>query len=348
MRVDCLIKMNTKIILSLLVAFTTAVSLRCEEIGLDWPNPILEQHADPQVFLHGDGYYYFTATRPEYDRIELRRARSVAELADADAKVVWRKHDVGEMGAHIWAPEIHNIDGKWYLYFAAGEAEAVWNIRMYVLENESANPLEGEWVEKGKIQMNWDSFTLDATTFEYRNTRYLVWTQGSPDYKGTGLYIAKMDTPWSIEGEQVCISKPEHDWEKRGHWVNEAPAVIHRNGRVFMTFSASATDANYCLGLLTANEDADLLDAASWSKSPDPVFKSCSETMQFGPGHNCFTTTPDGETDIMLYHARNYEEIEGEPLYNPDRATRAIVLNWNEDGTPQFGIPPAEGAPDDY
>ncbi len=317
-------------------------TVRAAEDPLKWSNPILWQRADPHVTLHTDGWYYFAATVPEYDRIELRRARTIGGISSADVKVIWRKHARGPMSHHIWAPEIHFIDGKWYVYFAAGRAEAIWDIRMYVLENASANPLEGEWVEKGEIKMNWDSFTLDATTFEHRGTRYLSWAQSVPDERGTSLFIAKMDTPWSITGKQVRISRPELPWERIGHNVNEAPAVIHRNGRLFMTYSASATDANYCLGLLTADENADLLDPNSWVKTQTPVFKSSSQTGQYGPGHNSFTTTPDGKTDIMLYHARNYERIDGEPLHNPDRATRAIVLKWNADGTPNFGVPPAE------
>jgi len=327
------------------LSLCAGAGLSANGYNADWPNPILRQHADPHVTLHEDGYYYFTSTRPEYDRLEVRRSKSIGGLASAEAQVVWEKHETGEMGHHIWAPEIHHIDGKWYIYFAAGEAEAIWNIRMYVLENASANPLEGEWVEKGKIQMNWESFTLDATTFEHRGTRYLSWAQGVEGKSGTGIYIAKMDTPWSIAGEQVCISWPEYDWEKRRHEVNEAPAVLHRNGRLFMTYSASGTGQNYCLGLLTADEEADLLAPASWVKTPEPVFKSSSKTMQWGPGHNSFTTTPDGKTDIMIYHARSYENIEGDPLNNPDRHTRAIVLEWNEDGTPYFGIPPADDKP---
>jgi hypothetical protein len=109
-----------------------------------------------------------------------------------------------------------------------------------------------------------------------------------------------------------------------------------------MTYSASATDANYCLGLLTADENADPLDPKSWRKSPEPVFKSHRPTSQYGPGHNCFTTTPDGKTDIFVYHARNYEHMAGDPLGNPDRATRAQVLKWNADGTPNFGLPVAD------
>lgn len=309
-----------------------------------WTNPILPQRADPHVMLHTDGWYYLTATVPEYDRIELRRAKSLGGLAGADARTVWKKRPRGPMSAHIWAPEIHSIHGKWYIYFAAGRAEAIWDIRMYVLENESANPLEGEWIEKGQMKMNWESFTLDGSTFTHDGIRYFVWAQSIPEKgPGTSIFIAKMDTPWSITGKQVRISSPELPWERIGHNVNEAPIVIQRNGRVFLPYSASATDANYCLGLLTADGNADLMDPASWKKSPGPVFKSSRETSQYGPGHNCFTTTPDGKTDILVYHSRNYEKIKGEPLHNPDRATRAQILKWKPDGSPDFGIPVADG-----
>lgn len=311
--------------------------------SLSWTNPILPQRADPHVTLHDDGYYYFTATVPEYDRIELRRAKSLAGLSTAEAKVIWKKKDRGPMSHHIWAPEIHAIDGKWYIHFAAGQAEDIWRIRMYVLENASPNPLEGEWVEKGRIVTAWDTFSLDATTFTHQGKRYLVWAQSPPGDRGTGLLIARMDTPWSITGPEVMITKPDLPWERRGHRVNEAASVIIRNGRVFLAYSASATDSNYCLGLLTADEKSDLLLVNSWEKSPQPVFASSPETSQFGPGHHCFTTTPDGKTDILLYHARNYRDIRGEPLHNPDRATRAQVLGWNKDGTPAFGIPVRDG-----
>jgi GH43 family beta-xylosidase len=307
-----------------------------------WTNPLLPQRADPHLFQDAH-YYYLTATVPEYDRIELRRARTLAGLAEAEAKVVWKKHQKGPMSHHIWAPEIHRIGGKWYIYFAAGRAEAVWDIRMYVLENDSENPLEGQWTEKGQIRMNYESFTLDATTFEHRGVRYLSWAQSVPPAPGTSIFIARMDTPWSITGKQVMITSPEFDWERVGHAVNEAPAVISRNGRIFLTYSASATDANYCLGLLSAMEDADLLDPKSWKKSPEPVFKSDAASGQFGPGHNGFATSPDGKTDYLIYHSRNYERIHGDPLSNPDRATRAQPFGWKADGSPDFGRPVADG-----
>ncbi len=128
-------------------------------------NPIVEQRADPWVYRHSDGYYYFTASVPEYDRIELRRARTIQELGTAEAVVIWRKYESGPMSAHVWAPEIHYIRGKWYVYFAAARVDAPFDHRTYVLENEAANPMEGTWVERGAVRTEWETFTIDATTF---------------------------------------------------------------------------------------------------------------------------------------------------------------------------------------
>ena len=322
-----------------------AIGTVSASLAADWTNPIVPQRADPHVYLHEDGYYYLVATVPEYDRIELRRASTLDGLTEAEPKVIWRKHDKGEMGAHIWAPEIHYIESKWYVYFTSAPAEHVWEIRPYALECQDQNPLAGDWEEKGRIKLNWESFALDGTTFAHDETRYFVWTQrGAAPYDGTNIYIAEMDTPTSITGESVMLTHPEYAWETRGHRVNEAPAVLIRHGKVFLTYSASATDANYCLGMLTANADADLLDPKSWTKSRKPTLKSDSKNSQFGPGHNCFTTTPDGKTDIVVYHSRNYERIEGDPLHNPDRATRAQAIRWKIDGTPSFDVPVADGS----
>jgi GH43 family beta-xylosidase len=148
-----------------------------------------------------------------------------------------------------------------------------------------------------------------------------------------------MENPWTLKGEQVCITTPEYDWEKIGFSVNEGAAILKRNGRIFITFSASATDYNYCMGLLTANENSDLLDPKSWVKTAEPVFTTSEENRQYGPGHNSFTVSEDGKQDILVYHARSYKEIEGDPLYDPNRHTRVQVIQWNEDGIPNFGIP---------
>lgn len=304
---------------------------------LQFANPIAEQRADPWVHKTDDGIYYLIATVPEYDRIVIRKANSINGLKNAKEKAVWHKHEQGVMGHHIWAPELHRINGIWYIYFAAGEVENIWNIRMWALSNPSEDPMEGEWKEEGKIETERDSFSLDATTFEHKGKRYLIWAQNvRGGQHGTALVMSEMKDPTTLTGPEVVLTEPEFSWERIKYNVNEGPAVIKKNGKVFVTYSASATNHNYCVGLLWIDEEADLLDASNWHKSPGPVFYTNEDLKRYGPGHNSFTTTEDGETVIMIYHTRDYKEIRGHELSDPNRATRARVVKWTESGFPDF------------
>ena len=305
--------------------------------SLTFNNPIAVQRADPWVHKADDGIYYLVATVPEYDRIVIRKANSINGLKDAKEKAVWHKHEQGVMGHHIWAPELHQIDGRWYIYFAAGEAENIWNIRMWVLSNSADDPMEGEWKEEGRIKTAQESFSLDATTFEHRDKRYLIWAQNVRGGEhGTALVMSEMKDPITLTGNEVILTEPEFSWEKMKYNVNEGPAVIKKDGKIFVTYSASATNHNYCVGLFWIDADKDLMDASNWIKSPGPVFYTNEDLNRFGPGHNSFTTAEDGETVVMIYHARDYKEIKGHELSDPNRATRARVVHWTESGFPDF------------
>lgn len=94
------------------------------------------------------------------------------------------------------------------------------------------------------------------------------------------------------------------------------------------------------MGMLWADEGADLLDKSSWHKSPVPVFKTSEKNDQYGPGHNSFTT--DGDNDVLVYHCRNYKEIDGDPLNDPNRHARAKVFGYDKNGLPVFGEPEPE------
>lgn len=314
----------------------------------NYTNPLIEQRADPNIYKHTDGYYYFTASVPEYNRIIMRKSKTIQGLATADEKVIWEAHQSGEQSAHIWAPEIHVVDGNWYIHYAAGGGDGdVWKIRPYALENTSGDPMTGEWEEKGVIgksdndNFSFTNFSLDATIFEHDGKNYYIWAQKVND--ASNLYMAEMENGYTIKGEPMLLSTPDYAWERIGHWVNEGADVIKRNGKIFISFSASATDANYKIGLLTADENSDIMNPKSWTKNPDPVMESNDETGQYGPGHSTFTVAEDGVTDILAYHARSYEAIDGEPLYDPNRHTRVKELKWNADGTPDFGEANADG-----
>lgn len=157
-------------------------------------NPVVRQRADAQVFRHSDGWYYLTGSVPEYDRLVLRRSRTLAGLASAPERVLWRHQASGPMSGFLWAPELHQIDGKWVMYFAAGPSgggEDVFRIRTYAVVCDGSDPMSGRWSVLGQLQTPWDSFNLDSTSFVHKGRRYLAWAQREPGIEtNSNLYLA--------------------------------------------------------------------------------------------------------------------------------------------------------------
>ncbi|MDD6579834.1 MAG: family 43 glycosylhydrolase [Lachnospiraceae bacterium] len=302
----------------------------------------IQKRADPYVYKHTDGTYYFTASLPDYDGIALRKADKLFNLKDAPEKMIWKKHDKGIMSFHVWAPELHFIFGKWYIYFAAGDVDDIWAIRPYVLECRGDDPFNDEWIEKGMMQcsdedpFSFRAFSLDATVLENHGEYYFIWAEKVGVGKQiSNLYIAKMESATKLSTVQVLLTTPDYDWERVGFWVNEGPAFIKHDGKIYMTYSASETGVAYCIGMLSADENDDLLDPKSWTKSRMPVLKTSEELKIYGPGHNSFTVNDEGEP-VMIYHARTEAEIVGNPLYNPNRHAMVMKVKWNESGEPEF------------
>lgn len=310
-------------------------------------NPLLPSGADPWVF-YDNGYYYYTHTLQ--NRIGIWKTKDISDLKNAASKTVFTPPSGTSYSNALWAPEIFKINDKWYIYFAADDGNHN-NHRIFVLENSSSDPLEGEFVMKGKIQtdMN-DNWAIDGSVFESKGVYYFIWSgwQETPfvEKEIQRIYIAKMKNPWTLETERIELSAPEYDWEKNwtstkympNHtiYVNEGPEVLKRNKKLHLIYSASGCwTPNYGLGMLTANEDSDLLNPESWKKHDKPVFSFSAENKVFAPGHCCFFKSPDGTEDWILYHA-NDEPDQGCGEF---RSPRAQIIKWNKDDTPDFGIP---------
>ena len=117
--------------------------------------------------------------------------------------------------------------------------------------------------------------------------------------------------------------------------VNEGPACLQHNGNLYLTYSASATDERYAMGLLTLRSGSDPLDAASWEKSPVPVMVTEEANGLYGPGHNSFTKDASGQ-DILVFHARPYPGFHGNALSDPNRHCFLRTIRYTEDGIPVF------------
>jgi len=302
-------------------------------------NPLLPSGADPWV-IYKDGFYYYTNTLG--NRLALWKTKELSKLSNAETKIVWRPPASGPNSRDIWAPELHFLNGKWYLYYTATSVSqpSDKNRYVFVLENASPNPLEGTWTDKGKI--NTDYPGLDGSVFEHKGTTYFVYSA----YVGpqSRLFIAPMINPWTLSDKQMQIAAPTFNWEKLGgRQILEGPQFLKgRKNNLFIVYSASACwDDHYSLGMLTASANSNLLDSASWTKSPVPVFQQSPLNNIYAPGHNSFFKSPDGKEDWILYHANS---AAGQGC-GANRAPRAQKFTWNKNGTPNFGEPVKAGAP---
>ncbi len=310
-------------------------------------NPLLPTGADPWC-IYNNGYYYYTNTTGR--NITLWKTDNISNLDKAEKKVVFTPPPGTSYSNAVWAPELHLLNNKWYIYFAANNQRVAPHY-MWVLENDSADPLQDNWKFKCKLQTPDDKWSIDGTVFDDNGQLYFLWSGWEGDInRQQNIYIAAMDNPWTIRGERILLSSPKLDWEMHGDLkndkgtehvnVNEAPQVLKHDNKILIIYSASGCWTDYyALGMLTTNTGSNFLDSATWTKSTQPVFKQSPENSVYGTGHNCFFKSPDGREDWILYHANS---LPGQGC-GKTRSPRAQQFTWRTDGTPDFGTPVKEG-----
>ena len=302
-------------------------------------NPIAEG-ADPHV-VRADGGYLWSQT--DGDRgIAIARSDRLTSLGER--RTVWRAPDQGPYSRQVWAPELHRLDGRWYIYFAASDGNNAEH-RAYVLAADSDDPL-GEYTLHGPMEtgdtVGDPEWAIDMTVLEHRDRRYAIWS-GWPDRRTEvqHLYIAPMSSPTTLGTTRIVLSRPtDYEWERVGvrrEGLNEAPQVLEHARRTFLLFScSSALLPSYKLGLLELIGD-DPLEPGAWHKHPEPLFTGTEET--FGVGHGSCLTSPDGSQWWLAYHAKINRRT------NFKRVLHVQPMSWTADGMPVLGRPVTAGTP---
>lgn len=304
-------------------------------------NPIVSSGADPWVTNWKGRYFHCFAAND--NEIGITQAAQLPDIGNGNNKVtVWTSPPSTSYSHEIWAPELHYLAGKWYIYFAADNGDNA-NHRMYVLEGKTQDP-QGQYRLKGKISAFPDRWAIDGTVLAQEDgSLYFIWS-GWAGFENDqqNLYIARMDNPWTISGERICISAPEYEWERftkpfPGPYVNEGPTVLKNGPHLFIIYSASGSWTDkYCLGQLTYL-GGDILTQKAWLKSATPVFAGTD--CVYSPGHPSFVKSPACNEDWIVYHAAKHKGAGW------NRNIRAQPFTWHADGTPNFGRPVAEGVP---
>lgn len=291
-------------------------------------NPVCPAGADPWVIEH-DGYYYYCYSLGI--GVGVKKMSSLTEIASDGAWVYLAPQD-SAYSSEYWAPELHYINGEWYIYVAADDGNND-NHRMYVLKGTSQDPTQ-PFEMVGVITDSTNKWAIDGTVLTLNGELYFVWSGWEGDVNvAQNIYIAHMSNPWTIDSERVLLSSPTYLWERVGNpYVNEGPAALTHDGKSFIVYSASGswTD-NYCLGMLTLTGD-DPLNPDHWEKSETPVFKQ-RKHVAYGPGHCSFTTACDGSV-WMVYHANLVSGTGWD-----GRSVWLAPVTFDANGKPKFGQP---------
>lgn len=289
--------------------------------------PYIAGRADPNV-IKFNGKYYFIATNEEGSgnvNLYMRESDTVAGLNDAEDHLVYdeakgAEGNIVSKDKH-WAPELHEIDGELYMFFASNIGTG-WDVQSVIMKlRTGGDPVNyDDWEapsryldQNGKVlNTMYGGITLDMTHFSYNDRHYVVWSQRNFGKNGgtADLWIGETtaENPGQLISKPVMIVPCEYGWERNHSFVNEGPFVIMTEDTLYLTYSGGATDETYCVGMtqIKLSEDTDFLDTDSWKKTNYPILTGLSSRGQkiyHGPGHNSYVTDEDGNL-VNVFHAR--------------------------------------------
>lgn len=277
--------------------------------------PVSINRADPCVTKF-KGAYYFIATNDAdgNNSLSIKKASSLAGLVTAPEYEIINTKMYPHMVQFLWAPEFHVI-GDDLCILLASSPKGFQEIRCHVMKLKTDGDLtrKEDWEEpipflkKDGEVLSDIGLTLDMTYVTTNQKHYVIWAQRDlyPNDLGSWIYIGEIDPakPWQLTSEQVLLSKPDYSWANNHVFVEEGPYPLFVGDQLLLTTSSALVDYTYCVGMLTIDKNADLLDVSNWKRSNYPLLTSASVPGECGPGHNAYVKDEDGLI-WNTYHAR--------------------------------------------
>ncbi len=304
-------------------------------------NPTVDVGADPSVCYY-DGWYYYVTVKyvGSYQGIAISRSPNLADIASAKFENVYVLNADSPIQS-IWAPQLKNFGGKWYLYFTGAPAENAGAKRIpYTMTALGETPYAGFTDPKPFENLDPAIYSwLAPRPFTYNGELYYcgsVFVEASDNTTANHkqkLVLAKMETPTKFATPVSVIAVPDKSFE--GYDIMEGPyAVYAEDGKsLCLVYCANYADGeDYCTGLLTF-KGGDIFSMENWEKLPAPIGARDSNYEIFAPGATLFAPMPDG-SDYAIYHVK---------LHAQNRFNRSIFIQpvSYKNGLPYLGAPPA-------
>ncbi|OGM47464.1 glycosyl hydrolase [Aspergillus bombycis] len=290
-----------------------------------YTNPVRNPGGSDPFVVYSGGYYYLLTTT--WNDVQVSRATTIEGLKTAEKKVAYTTTEETHC-CNVWAPEVHYLGDKWYIYYTAGNSVDLDGQNMHVLEG-GATPWD-DYTYAGQLTTAWG---IDGSIVRFNDYgNFMVWSC----FHGVtyqSLCIQQLGSDYiSLTGDISVISEPVEDFETHGTPVNEGPAALYLDGKTHIAYSASyCWTSYYCVGLLTWDGATDPTDKNAWSKHDGCLLSSANGN--YGTGHNSFFQSPDASQTWIAYHATTIES----GACNDSRYAMVQEISSGTNGIPNLG-----------
>ncbi len=282
-------------------------------------NPIAD-YADPSV-IYRDGWYYYSFAKDYLGlpAVWIAKAANIYDLGNVEPSLIWAQalSNDGKEILNLWAPQLYYFDGTWYLYTTC-DIGLEYNIsarRMPIIWVAKTSDAVGEYTYHGLMN------NLDTDVYSYLSPRFIemdgrrflicggFWRA---EDKAVGkhiqrMFIGEMSDPLTMSGKMNLISSPQYSFEGG---IMEGPFPVKSpSGTLYVLFAAGHTRTDeYCTGIMkfTGTKASELTNASYWTKYEEPLQFASYDAGVLSPGALVVTTTPSGNKQLAVYHAKEY------------------------------------------
>ena len=297
--------------------------------GMFYQNPLTDSAADPMIIEH-DGTYYLYSTGNK--TLSVRTSKNLLSWT-SQSEPIFSVTDTTWAVKYLWAPEVHEYNGKFYLFYCAKDKDDIFHVDIAVCDtpNGKFKPLQD------KPLLAPDYSVIDVSFFEDDDGRtYLFYSKDCSTNKIDGKRVSQSygievsNDLMTLIGEPVLCATPTYKWElKSGNTLwNEGPVVFKRDGRYYLLYSANYYQSeHYSVGYAVSDTVLGLYEKPEDSR----ILYGNGETIT-GSGH-C-TLLYIGDEIYLTYHSHTVP-----PNTDGGRSLYIDQLMFEEDGTPYVNGP---------
>ncbi|MDE6529005.1 MAG: glycoside hydrolase family 43 protein, partial [Muribaculaceae bacterium] len=232
----------------------------------------------------------------------------------------------------IWAPEMHEIDGRFYLFATVNDSitwKAPQNGRKFeqrgtqiFVADSPMGPFEALGEKLPVTPMG--QMCLDGTFYRENGRNYMVYCHEWVEISDGTVEMIELDSELKAVSQPVrlfCGSAPawSSGWLSGNDMCYVTDGVFlyksPRSGNLYMIWSSMSGD-NYALGVARSKTG---LITGPWIQDPEPVFSR-------NGGHGMIFTDFNGDVKVALHHPNNPEGAERMRLFEIEEIGNTLRL----------------------